>query len=263
MEEQEPTMVSPAALAETGAVDIEPTAWSDTDEIEEPEPYDDSGRRNWLISGVIFAATAAIAGLVALGAYIFLGQDQKPATPTVSPSTTTITAQPDHSKVAVADPKSPVDDAYLADVFSQGIPVSDVNRGSLIQMGQATCVTYRDNPSMQIVDLAMTIAEKRTAYPYDKARIIVTAALEHYCPKPAPAQPAVYDQKFLSKMRGLGWTVTDADGMTHNARQSCFLLAQGNTVQFVQQSLSTETNTPLDQAVEFVRTAMAIYPDCP
>lgn len=257
MEEQKPTKVSPAALAETGVVETAPTAWSDTDELEEPEPYDDPRRRNWLISGVIFAATAAVAGLVAGGAYVFFGQSPKPTTP----PTTTVVAEP--PKVVAADPKSPVDDAYLADVFSQGIPVSDVNRGSLIQMGQATCVTHRDNPSMQIVDLAMTIAENRTAYPYDKARIIVTAALEHYCPKPAAVQPAVYDQKFLSKMRTLGWTITDADGMTHNARQSCSLLTQGNTVQFVQQSLSAETNTPLDQAVEFVRTAMSIYPNCP
>lgn len=88
MEEQEPTMVSPAALAETGVVETAPTAWSDTDEIEEPEPYDDPRRRNWLISGVIFAATAAVAGLAAGGAYVFLHQDRTPPAP--QPVTTTV-----------------------------------------------------------------------------------------------------------------------------------------------------------------------------
>ncbi|OHT87136.1 hypothetical protein [Mycobacteroides saopaulense] len=87
MEEQEPTMVSPAALAKTGVVETAPTAWSDTDELEEPEPYDDPRRRNWLISGVIFAATAAVAGLAAGGAYVFLHQDRTPAP---QPVTTTV-----------------------------------------------------------------------------------------------------------------------------------------------------------------------------
>ncbi|OHU51582.1 hypothetical protein BKG82_22925 [Mycobacteroides chelonae] len=80
MDEREPTMVSPAALAETGVVEVEPTAWSETEEFE-PEPFDDSRRRNWLISGVIFAATAAVAGLAAGGAYVFLHQDRTPPTP--------------------------------------------------------------------------------------------------------------------------------------------------------------------------------------
>ncbi|AGM28127.1 DUF732 domain-containing protein [Mycobacteroides abscessus subsp. abscessus] len=76
MEEQEPTMVSPTALAETGVVETAPTAWSETEEIEEPEPYDDPRRRNWLISGVIFAATAAVAALAAGGGYVFIQQDR-------------------------------------------------------------------------------------------------------------------------------------------------------------------------------------------
>lgn len=88
MEEQEPTKVSPAALAETGVVETAPTAWSETEEIEEPEPYDDPRRRNWLISGVIFAATAAVAGLAAGGAYVFLHQDRTPPAP--QPVTTTV-----------------------------------------------------------------------------------------------------------------------------------------------------------------------------
>ncbi|CPX29786.1 Bacteriophage protein [Mycobacteroides abscessus] len=87
MEEQEPTMVSPAALAETGVVETAPTAWSETEELGEPEPYDDPRRRNWLISGVIFAATAAVAGLAAGGAYVFLHQDRTPPAP--QPATTT------------------------------------------------------------------------------------------------------------------------------------------------------------------------------
>lgn len=84
MDEQEPTMVSPAALAETGVVEVEPTAWSETDEIEEPEPYDNPARRNWLISGVIFAATAAVAGLAAGGAYVFMREERAPVAPLTS-----------------------------------------------------------------------------------------------------------------------------------------------------------------------------------
>lgn len=88
MDEQEPTMVSPAALAETGVVETAPTAWSDTNEIDEPELYDDPRRRNWLISGVVFVATAAVAGLAAGGAYVFLHQDR--TSPAPQPVTTTV-----------------------------------------------------------------------------------------------------------------------------------------------------------------------------
>lgn len=83
MDEQEPTMVSPAALAETGVVEVEPTAWSETEEFD-PEPFDDSRRRNWLISGVIFAATAAVAGLAAGGAYVFMREERAPVVPLTS-----------------------------------------------------------------------------------------------------------------------------------------------------------------------------------
>lgn len=60
-DEQEPTRASPTALAETGVVEITPAAWSDSDEIDDIDPYEDPVRRNWLISGAIFAATAAVA----------------------------------------------------------------------------------------------------------------------------------------------------------------------------------------------------------
>jgi hypothetical protein len=71
---------------------------------------------------------------------------------------------------------------YLADISTQGIPVSDVNRDSLLRIGQETYSTARQHPSMQITDLALTIAHQKTAYPYDKARIIVTSALDNLCP---------------------------------------------------------------------------------
>lgn len=89
MDEQHET-VARSALAETGVVETTPTAWSDAD-VEEPGPYDDARQRNWLITGVIFAVTAAVAGLAGLGAYVFLRQPKSPAVPVV---TSTITATP-------------------------------------------------------------------------------------------------------------------------------------------------------------------------
>ncbi len=123
MKEQEPTMVSPAALAETGVVEVEPTAWSETEELEpEPEPYDNPARRNWLISGVIFAATAAVAGLAAGGAYVFMHRTESPVAQ--APATTTVVTQLQAPPVTVttvvpttAPPPKPLSMAKYDELF--------------------------------------------------------------------------------------------------------------------------------------------------
>ena len=74
-------------------------------------------------------------------------------------------------------------EAYLADLYTMGIPVSEVNQSNLIELGQQTCSTALKYPGMQIVDLAMTIAQSRSAYPYDKSRPIVLSALDNLCPE--------------------------------------------------------------------------------
>lgn len=78
---------------------------------------------------------------------------------------------------AVAD-----DQGYLDELSSTGLPVSDDNRDTLIQLGQQTCLTAREDPAMQTGDLAMQIAEARSAYPYGKAQLVVASALHNYCP---------------------------------------------------------------------------------
>ena len=84
---------------------------------------------------------------------------------------------------AVAD-----DQGYLDELSSTGLPVSDDNRDTLIQLGRQTCLTAHEDPSMQAGDLAMQIAEARSAYPYDKAQLVVASALHNYCPDVNPAQ---------------------------------------------------------------------------
>src|SRR5690348_3398528 len=78
---------------------------------------------------------------------------------------------------AVAD-----DQGYLDELSSTGLPVSVDNRATLIQLGQQTCLTAHEDPAMQAGDLAMQIAEARSAYPYGKARLVVASALHNYCP---------------------------------------------------------------------------------
>ena len=78
---------------------------------------------------------------------------------------------------AVAD-----DQSYLDELSSTGLPVSDDNRDTLIQLGQQTCLTAHEDPAMQAGDLAMQIAEARSAYPYGKAQLVVASALHNYCP---------------------------------------------------------------------------------
>ncbi|WP_154021766.1 DUF732 domain-containing protein [Mycobacteroides abscessus] len=89
-------MAAAAASAETGVsgtADHE-AAWSRADEYEMEAFTDDTGRRNWLISGVIFTATLALAGLAALGAYVFLGERHAKPTVTSLPAAAAPSAPP-------------------------------------------------------------------------------------------------------------------------------------------------------------------------
>jgi hypothetical protein len=85
--------------------------------------------------------------------------------------------------VAVAD-----DQGYLDELSATGLPVSDDNRATLIQLGRQTCLTAHEDPSMQTSDLAMQIAEARSSYPYAKAQLVVASALHNYCPDVNSAQ---------------------------------------------------------------------------
>ncbi len=87
--------------------------------------------------------------------------------------------------VAVAD-----DQSFLAEVSAVGLPVSDANRDVLLQLGQQACLTAHEDPLMRPDDLAMQIAEARSAYPFDKARLVVSAALHNFCPDVAVAPSA-------------------------------------------------------------------------
>ncbi|TDZ96057.1 hypothetical protein CCUG60885_02195 [Mycobacteroides salmoniphilum] len=270
-------MAASAALAETGVVGAEPMAWTDSDDIDEPEPYDDPVKGNWLISGTVFLATAAIAALASGGAYVYFRNDRTetpPATERVGTPSTTLVATatpPANTRPSPTLAKlSVVDEEYLADIYSQGLPVSDINRSSLMQIGHETCTTAKKFPTMQIVDLALTISDKRTAYPYDKARIIATSALDHYCPQARPTGAPVvaktapnYDQVFVDNMRARNWVIVDPTVMAEHAHYTCLLLNEGNSREFVQQMYAQQTgNDPADAAV-FVGTVMSTYPNCP
>lgn len=96
-------MVSPAALAETGAVETAPTAWSDTDEIEEPSPYVDDSRRDWLIPVVLLTVATAVGVLASAGAYVYL--NTKPTPPPPVPAVVrTVTAAPPPAPIAAPPP---------------------------------------------------------------------------------------------------------------------------------------------------------------
>jgi Protein of unknown function (DUF732) len=91
--------------------------------------------------------------------------------------------------IAFAPTAAADDQGYLEELSSVGMPVSDDNRDVLIQLGQQACVTAHEDPSMKADDLAMQIAEARSAYPFDRARLVVSSALHNYC-SDATATPA-------------------------------------------------------------------------
>ncbi|SPX87627.1 DUF732 domain-containing protein [Mycobacteroides abscessus] len=156
MDEQEPTMVSPAALAETGVVETAPTAWSDTDEIDEPEPYDDPRRRNWLISGVVFVATAAIAGLAAGGAYVFLHQDQPEAPAVSAPVQSSPTTQPKMTAAPLPPPVTVTTVVPIPSVKAQQ-PLPPARMAQYDQMYVARMQPFAAAEGSQITDPSLLV----------------------------------------------------------------------------------------------------------
>lgn len=178
MEEQEPTMVSPAALAETGVVETEPTAWSDTDEIEEPAPHDDS-RRNWLISGVIFAATAAVAGLAAGGAYVFIHEPQSGLPAASSTTTASLAAAPPPVIVAVTPNPMNYDQALLDRLTAKGWKIANFDK--VIGAARITCNLLRKGNSP--AHAAQLYAEATANTPDDSEAFVETVmAVYPNCP---------------------------------------------------------------------------------
>lgn len=115
-EVQEPTTVSPAALAETGVVEApsEPAeAWSDA--LDEDDPYEEtqeSTRPNWLIPVALLVLAAAITMVAGAAAYALLRQGRPTAPAAVTTflpaiSTTTPVASPAPTPPPAARSKVP------------------------------------------------------------------------------------------------------------------------------------------------------------
>ncbi|SLC02362.1 DUF732 domain-containing protein [Mycobacteroides abscessus] len=169
---QEPTVVSPAALAETAIAGTVPTAWSDADHITEPEPYDIPDRRNWLITGVLFAALAAIAAIVGAGAFAYLGSNGSPAPAAQSP-------------VAPKDePTEPLDRDFMSRLTQSHIPADDWRYYTTL--ARSVCETAQQEwaPGEFGFDIARKfIATKEPKWTQSQIHGFTAMIYETYCPK--------------------------------------------------------------------------------
>ncbi|SIB00405.1 hypothetical protein [Mycobacteroides abscessus] len=129
-------MASSAALADTGMAGAVPAAWSDSDDIDELEPYDDFGRRNWLISGIVFGATAAVACLAAGGAYVFLreGPHETPAIGSPIPPSSVIAP-----KVTAPPPAPPTPPVTTVSPAPIALPAPDGSVFVGTKSGKTSC----------------------------------------------------------------------------------------------------------------------------
>ena len=78
----------------------------------------------------------------------------------------------------------------------------------------------------------------------------------------APLSEATYDQRFLDRMRSLGYTITDQQLALRNAHESCRLFRQGESPSQVDQQLSTSMGASMIDAMQLVSSAMLSYPNC-
>lgn len=94
---QEPTMVSPTALAETAVAGVtsDLTAWSNSDDICEPAPYGRANLRNWLISGATFLCAVGAVGGALLFTHAHRSAEPKhSSSPSSSTSSMPVSAKP-------------------------------------------------------------------------------------------------------------------------------------------------------------------------
>ncbi|BCI52228.1 hypothetical protein NIIDNTM18_15060 [Mycolicibacterium litorale] len=98
--------------------------------------------------------------------------------------------------VAPVASASPTDDAYLAAIEADGVPI--FGRDYVIALGHAICDTARQNPSMQVVDLVLDVVgneNKPSPYSFDQGKVIANSALANYCPGgtagSVPAAPVI------------------------------------------------------------------------
>ena len=78
----------------------------------------------------------------------------------------------------------------------------------------------------------------------------------------APLSEATYDQRFLDRMRSLGYTITDQQLALRNAHESCRLFRQGESPSQVDQQMSTSMGASMIDAMQLVSSAMLSYPNC-
>lgn len=72
-----------------------------------------------------------------------------------------------------------------------------------------------------------------------------------------------YDNIFINKMAAKNWTIVDATVMANEAHYACQLLMNGQTPVQVAQLYSGQSGNSLGNSLDFVNTAMSIYPNCP
>jgi hypothetical protein len=71
-----------------------------------------------------------------------------------------------------------------------------------------------------------------------------------------------YDQRFLDRMRSLGYIILNPPLMLRNAHEACRLFRQGEAAEQVNQQMSAEMGTNMTDTLQLTSSAMLAYPDC-
>lgn len=86
-------------------------------------------------------------------------------------------------------------------------------------------------------------------------------------PPPPPVSLVDYDQRFLNRMRSVGFVIWDPSLAVTRAHQVCALLRAGETVGQVRQRMAVEASKdgsdPYPTADTIMAAVLDIYPNCP
>jgi hypothetical protein len=229
-------------VAPPSAVAAPELAWS-LDDDDETAPVE---RQSWGLAwaqAAVFVSIGAVFAFVigAVGWVLVRAHNDSPPAPPVAQraAEVTQTTRPEAPAVAVAPSTVTV---------AAPSPLVTVTTSP-------PTVTVRETPPTVTVEAAPTTATVEaplSAVPSPRRSSVA-----------APREvDTLYDQRFLDRMRSLGYVITNPPLMLRNAHEACRLFRQGESAEQVNQQMSAQMGTNMTDTLQLTSSAMLAYPDC-
>ncbi|MGO9927466.1 MAG: DUF732 domain-containing protein [Mycobacterium sp.] len=126
----------------------------------------------------------------------------------------------------------------------------------------STVVAAAPQPSTVIVQAAPTTVTVQAPPPEPKKTVDRAVPEQSSHALVAPRSESVYDQRFLDRIRSLGYTITDPSLAVRNAHEACHLFQLGESAEQVNNQMSARMGADMTDTLQLTSSAILAYPDC-